>query len=65
MANHPFKMPFAPWSNYITLVFLAITLIFMFLNPETRISILVGVVFLIIMTLIYFRKYHARETAEK
>ncbi len=65
MANHPFKMPFAPWSNYVTLVFLLITLVFMFLNPETRISILVGVVFLAIMTLIYFRKYHAREMADK
>ncbi|WP_203637680.1 amino acid permease [Levilactobacillus wangkuiensis] len=63
MANHPFKMPFAPWSNYITLVFLAITLIFMFLNPETRVSILVGVVFLAIMTIIYFRKYQPREKA--
>lgn len=58
MAEHPFKMPFSPWSNYITLAFLFVTLIFMFLNPETRISILVGVVFLAIMTGIYFKKYH-------
>ncbi|MUV40913.1 amino acid permease [Levilactobacillus brevis] len=65
MAEHPFKMPFAPWSNYITLVFLAITLIFMFLNPETRVSILVGVVFLVVMTIIYFRKYQPREKANK
>lgn len=65
MAEHPFKMPFAPWSNYITLVFLVITLIFMFLNPETRVSILVGVVFLIVMTLIYFKKYQPREKAAK
>lgn len=65
MAEHPFKMPFAPWSNYITLVFLAITLIFMFLNPETRVSILVGVVFLMVMTIIYFRKYQPREKANK
>lgn len=63
MAEHPFKMPFAPWSNYITLAFLAITLIFMFLNPETRVSILVGVVFLAIMTVIYFKKYQPREKA--
>jgi len=65
MSTHPFKMPFAPWSNYVTLVFLAITLIFMFLNPETRVSILVGVVFLAIMTIIYFRKYQPREKEEK
>ncbi|KZU51532.1 amino acid permease [Lactiplantibacillus plantarum] len=57
MANHPFKMPLSPYSNYLTLAFLALTLVFMFINPETRYSILVGVVFLVIMTLIYFRKY--------
>ena len=57
MKNHPFKMPFSPYSNYLTLAFLALTLLFMFINPETRYSILVGVVFLIVMTLIYFRKY--------
>ncbi|WP_061776391.1 amino acid permease [Levilactobacillus senmaizukei] len=62
MVDHPFKMPFAPYSNYVTLVFLAITLIFMFLNPETRISILVGVVFLGIMTARYFHKYHKKTT---
>ncbi|MDC6396988.1 amino acid permease [Lactiplantibacillus pentosus] len=57
MKNHPFKMPFSPYSNYLTLAFLALTLLFMVINPETRYSILVGVVFLIVMTLIYFRKY--------
>lgn len=44
MAEHPFKMPFAPYSNYLTLAFLALTLFFMILNPETNISLLVGVV---------------------
>lgn len=58
MGNHPFKMPFSPWSNYFTLAFLLLTLVFMFFNPETQISILVGVVFLVIMTLIYYLKFH-------
>ena len=57
MGNHPFKMPLSPYSNYLTLAFLALTLVFMFINPETRYSILVGVVFLVIMTVIYFHKY--------
>ena len=39
---------------------LAVTLIFMFLNPETRVSILVNL--LAVMTLIYFR-YQPREKA--
>lgn len=58
MAKHPFKMPFAPYSNYLTLGFLALTLLFMALNPETRVSLLVGVVYLAIMTVIYFRRHY-------
>lgn len=57
MAQHPFKMPFAPYSNYATLAFLAFVLFFMFLNPETRISLLVGVVYLAIMTVVYFKRH--------
>ncbi|EHE86424.1 amino acid permease family protein [Latilactobacillus curvatus CRL 705] len=57
MAQHPFKMPWSPYSNYITLAILAITLIFMFINPETRISIIVGLIFLMIMVVIYFVKF--------
>jgi len=64
LVNHPFTMPWAPYSNYVTLVFLVITLFFMFLNPETRISILVGVVFLAIMTVIYFVKFQPKEAAK-
>ncbi|ANZ61011.1 D-alanine/D-serine/glycine permease [Secundilactobacillus paracollinoides] len=60
MKDHPFKMPFSPYSNYITLFFLLLTLVFMFINPETRISIWVGVIFLVIMTLIYFLKFHGK-----
>lgn len=56
MADHPFKMPFAPYTNYLTLAFLAITLIFMALNPETRVSLLVGVIYLGFMTWLYFHR---------
>ncbi len=59
MADHPFKMPWAPYSNYLTLAFLAFTLVFMFLNSETRISLLVGVVYLALMTGLYFRRHRA------
>ncbi|WP_203650191.1 amino acid permease [Secundilactobacillus yichangensis] len=60
MANHPFKMPLSPWSNYLTLAFLFVTLVFMFFNPETRVSILVGVIFLAFMTVLYFVKFHGK-----
>jgi len=63
MANHPFKMPFAPYSNYLTLAFLAVTLIFMALNPETRVSLLVGVIYLGLMTWLYFHRNRKRANA--
>ncbi|WP_057895753.1 amino acid permease [Liquorilactobacillus oeni] len=53
LINHPFKLPFCPLSNYFALTVLLLTLVFMFFNPETRISVLVGFVFLIMMSLIY------------
>jgi AAT family amino acid transporter len=60
MAAHPFKMPGAPYTNYLTLAFLALTLVFMIMNPETRISLGIGVIYLAIMTTIYFKKHHHR-----
>ena len=54
MHDHPFKMPLSPYTNYATLAFLAIVLIFMFINPETRISLIIGLVFLLYMTIHYF-----------
>lgn len=56
MATHPFKMPLAPFSNYLTIIFLVITLIFMVLNPETQVPVLIGVVFLAVLTMIYWLK---------
>ncbi|MFL2062332.1 amino acid permease [Latilactobacillus sakei] len=57
MATHPFKMPWSPYSNYITLAMLCLTLVFMFINPETRISLIVGLIFLVLMIIIYFVKF--------
>ena len=54
MTEHPFKMPLSPYTNYLTLAFLAIILCFMFINPETRISLLIGLAFLFLMTIHYF-----------
>ena len=54
MKDHPFKMPFFPISNYLAIASLCVILVFMFLNPETTVSLMVGVVFLVVMTLLYF-----------
>lgn len=54
MKNHPFKMPFAPYSNYATIAFLLIVLVGMAFNPSTRISLIVGIIFLAIVTACFY-----------
>lgn len=61
MADHPFKMPLYPISNYLAITALLVILVFMFLNPETTVSLLVGVVFLVVMTIIYFVRERGRD----
>ncbi|MBM6630211.1 amino acid permease [Mammaliicoccus vitulinus] len=63
--DHPFKMPFAPYTNYLTLGFFILVLIGMLFNAETRVSVIIGIVFLSAMTLIYFlRGYHKVDRGE-
>jgi AAT family amino acid transporter len=54
MHNHPFKMPFAPVTNYLTIAFLIMVLIGMWFNDDTRISLMVGIGFLAIVAISYF-----------
>lgn len=61
MVDHPFKMPFSPYSNYATLVFLGIVLLFMFINPATRISLIVGIFFLIVVRFDYKRRFPSKK----
>jgi AAT family amino acid transporter len=56
LTGHPFKLAMSPLSNYFALLGLFLTLIFMFFNPETRISVIIGFIFLGIMTLIFLIK---------
>lgn len=54
MNRHPFKLPFAPYSNYATIVFLLVVLVGMWLNPSTRISLIVGLSFLAIVVVSFY-----------
>ncbi|UOE55478.1 amino acid permease [Cytobacillus oceanisediminis] len=54
MDKHPFKMPFAPVTNYLTIAFLLMVLVGMWLNDDTRISLIAGIVFLGIVVISYF-----------
>ncbi|TGV22646.1 amino acid permease, partial [Mesorhizobium sp. M00.F.Ca.ET.186.01.1.1] len=54
LGNHPFKMPLAPLTNYITIAFLLMVLVGMWINDDTRISLIAGIVFLGIVTLSFY-----------
>ena len=54
---HPFKLPLYPLSNYLTLISMLIIIIFMFINPDTRVSVSVGAVLLIILTIVYICRH--------
>lgn len=65
LRDHPFKMPLYPAYNYFSFIMLALIVFFMFINPDTRVSVSVGVIFLVLMTSIYFyRARHGKEQAE-
>lgn len=57
MAKHPFKLPLYPYSNYFALFMLTLIVVFMFINPETRISVSVGAAVLIIAAAVYLIRH--------
>jgi len=54
MKKHPFKSPLFPYSNYLTIIFLVCVLIGMWFNEDTRVSLIVGTVFLTIVVVSYY-----------
>ena len=64
MAKHPFKLPLYPFSNYFAFIMLIVIVIFMFINPDTRVSVIVGAVVLILAVIIYLIRHgFSRERA--
>lgn len=47
-------MPFAPFTNYFTIAFLLMVLVGMWFNDDTRISLIVGVIFLALVVISYY-----------
>lgn len=52
--THPFKMPLFPFTNYFALFALLVILGFMFINPETQVSVIVGVIVLVSLSVLFF-----------
>jgi len=54
MSSHPFKSPLFPISNYLTIIFLFFVLVGMWFNNDTQVSLIVGIVFCVIITVFYY-----------
>ena len=57
MATHPFKLPLYPFTNYFAFAMLLVIVVFMFINPDTRISVIVGALVLIVATVVYLIRH--------
>ncbi len=53
IASHPFRSILFPWANYVTMAFLICVLIGMYFNEDTRMSLFVGIIFMLTVTAIY------------
>ncbi len=53
IASHPFRSILFPWANYVTMAFLICVLIGMYFNEDTRMSLFVGIIFMLVVTAIY------------
>ncbi len=53
LVDHPFKLPLYPFSNYFAFFMLVMIVVFMFINPDTRISVTAGALVLIVATIVY------------
>ena len=61
MAEHPFKLPLYPYSNYFPFAVLLVIVVFMFINPEPRISVGVGAGVLVLASIVYMLKHRNKK----
>ncbi|KZL40217.1 amino acid permease [Secundilactobacillus collinoides] len=61
MADHPFKLPLYPFSNYFAFAMLWVIVAFMFVNPDTRVSVFVGAFVLILATVVYLVRHRGEK----
>jgi AAT family amino acid transporter len=60
LETHPFKMPLYPMTNYFAIFSLIAIVVFMFINPDTRVSVSVGAAFLLILTANFFLRHNKK-----
>lgn len=64
-AQLKYKVPFFPYTSYIALAFLAFVVVIMAYSADTRIAVIVGPLWLGLLTAVYFLKgFHKRKPVE-
>ncbi|MDR4435114.1 alanine permease AlaP [Bacillus tequilensis] len=59
-----YKMPFFPFASYLSLAFLAFVVILMAYSPDTRVAVIIGPVwFLILLAMYYGKGFHKKNAA--
>src|SRR5690606_10039600 len=53
IASHPFRSILFPWANWLTMAFLVCVLVGMGFNEDTRMSLIVGVIFMAGVSMAY------------
>ncbi|CDL85691.1 bifunctional threonine/serine APC transporter ThrP [Xenorhabdus szentirmaii] len=64
LKQHCFKSILFPYINYLTLIFLCCVLVGMAINPDTRFSLIVGGIFLLVVSFLYLVKYIIQQRKE-
>jgi amino acid transporter, AAT family len=63
--NLKYKIPLFPLTSYVSLAFLALVIGLMAYNPETRIALVIGPLWLLLLTAVYYGKgFHKRNLGE-
>ncbi|MER0466776.1 alanine permease AlaP [Bacillus cabrialesii subsp. cabrialesii] len=59
-----YKMPFFPFTSYVSLAFLAFVVILMAYSPDTRVAVIIGPVWFLILLAVYYGKgFHKKNAA--
>ncbi|WP_026565954.1 alanine permease AlaP [Bacillus sp. UNC41MFS5] len=60
-----YKMPLFPFTSYLSLAFLAFVIALMGYNPDTRIALIIGPLFLVFLVAVYYKKgFHKRNSGQ-
>nr|WGD82615.1 hypothetical protein P5659_11065 [Bacillus subtilis] len=59
-----YKMPLFPFTSYVSLAFLAFVVILMAYSPDTRVAVIIGPIWFLILLAVYYGKgFHKKNAA--